>query len=182
MLLSCTACSNNRNTKTANKSTESVAKFRYWKLQKRVKIACRTNQEQIAVRESLLPFDSVFCIPFCCPKYVRIKIYRAAVLLVVLFGFETWSLSHWGRNTGWGYSRMGCWGSCLGLRGRKWQETGENCVMRSFMICTTHQILFGWCNREEWDGLDMWNVWDRRCIQGFGGKTRMKKTTWKTLA
>jgi hypothetical protein len=27
--------------------------------------------------------------------------------------------------------RTGCWGEYLALRGKKWQETGENCIMRS---------------------------------------------------
>ena len=40
------------------------------------------------------------------------------------------------------------WGECLGLRGTRWQGSGENCVMRSLMICTAHHILFGWLNRE----------------------------------
>ena len=33
--------------------------------------------------------------------------------------------------------------------------SGENCVMRSLMICTPHQMLFGLSNREEWDGWGM---------------------------
>jgi hypothetical protein len=28
----------------------------------------------------------------------------------------------------------------LGLSGRKWQEAGEDCIMRSFITCTLHQI------------------------------------------
>jgi hypothetical protein len=32
-------------------------------------------------------------------------------------------------------------GSFLGIRRRKEQETGENCVMRSVMIGTSHRIL-----------------------------------------
>jgi hypothetical protein len=26
---------------------------------------------------------------------------------------------------------------------RKWQEAGEDCIMRSFITCTLHQILLG---------------------------------------
>jgi len=33
------------------------------------------------------------------------------------------------------------------LRRRKWRETGEDCIMRSFIICTLHQILFGRSNQ-----------------------------------
>jgi hypothetical protein len=32
---------------------------------------------------------------------------------------------------------------------RKVHETGENCVMRSVMIGTAHQMLFGWANNGE---------------------------------
>ena len=35
----------------------------------------------------------------------------------------------------------GCWGRYLGSRGTKWKDTGEKCIMRSFMICTAHSIL-----------------------------------------
>jgi hypothetical protein len=32
---------------------------------------------------------------------------------------------HWGRNVGWGCLIMGCWGEYLGLRGTRWQGSGE---------------------------------------------------------
>jgi hypothetical protein len=35
------------------------------------------------------------------------------------------------------------WGECLDLRGMKWHETGENSIIRSFIICTLQQILLG---------------------------------------
>ena len=38
---------------------------------------------------------------------------------------------------------------------RRDEVTGENYVMRSLMICTANQILFGWWSREEWDGRGM---------------------------
>jgi len=28
----------------------------------------------------------------------------------------------------------------LDLRGRKWQEAEEDCIMRSFITCTLHQM------------------------------------------
>ena len=37
--------------------------------------------------------------------------------------------------------RTGCWGEHLGLRGTGKQESGENYIMRSLMICTHHTIL-----------------------------------------
>jgi len=33
------------------------------------------------------------------------------------------------------------------------------CIMRSFMICTAHQILFRWSNQEERGGQVMWHEW-----------------------
>jgi hypothetical protein len=33
--------------------------------------------------------------------------------------------------------------------------SGEKYIMRSLMICTPHQILFGLSNREEFDGRGM---------------------------
>jgi hypothetical protein len=32
---------------------------------------------------------------------------------------------------------------CFGFRGRKWQESGDSCIKRSFMIRADHQIAFG---------------------------------------
>jgi hypothetical protein len=36
---------------------------------------------------------------------------------------------------------------------REVTETGENCTTRSFVICTFHQMLLGWSNKERdwWD-------------------------------
>jgi hypothetical protein len=38
----------------------------------------------------------------------------------------------------------GCLGEYLDQRGIKWQEVGENCIMRSSIVCTFHQILLVW--------------------------------------
>ena len=66
-------------------------------------------------------------------------------------------LSHWGRNIGRRCSRIGCWGY-LDLRGTKKQGFEEDYITRNFTISTPNQILFGWSNREEWDGRSMWHV------------------------
>jgi hypothetical protein len=34
----------------------------------------------------------------------------------------------------------------------RWQGSGEDYITSNLMICTHHWILFGWSNREEWDG------------------------------
>jgi hypothetical protein len=39
----------------------------------------------------------------------------------------------------------------LGLRGRKWREAGEDCIMRSFITCML-QVLSGWSRRMSWVG------------------------------
>ena len=55
---------------------------------------------------------------------------------------------------------IGSRGRNLGLRGKRWQGNGENCIMRSFKLCTYHQILFKWSKQEEWDGelVTSWEV------------------------
>jgi hypothetical protein len=59
--------------------------------------------------------------------------------------------SYWERNVSWGFSRIGCWGGYLGLRGARWQGSGEDYIKWSFMLCNPRQILFGWQNLHEWD-------------------------------
>jgi hypothetical protein len=36
-----------------------------------------------------------------------------------------------------------CWGEYFDLRGRKWWEAREDCIMRSSITCMLHQILLG---------------------------------------
>ena len=39
------------------------------------------------------------------------------------------------------------------------------------MISASHQILFGWSNEDESDGLDTWHVQDTgKALQDFGGE------------
>jgi hypothetical protein len=46
-------------------------------------------------------------------------------------------------------------------------EEEENCIMRSFIIYSLHQILLGWSNWVGWDVLDMQNIYitDKKRIQ-----------------
>jgi hypothetical protein len=37
----------------------------------------------------------------------------------------------------------------LDLRGRRWWEAAEDCIMRSFITCTLHKMLLGRSNQEE---------------------------------
>jgi hypothetical protein len=73
----------------------------------------------------------IFCLPFF--KNIKIKV----ILPVVLYGCESWSLAlreeHRLRVLENRVLRR-----YLSLRGRKWQETGEECIMRSFITYTLH--------------------------------------------
>jgi len=104
------------------------------------------TQEQIEIRECLLSFRAKSWVFLFTIQNVKIKIYRTLILHLVSYGCGTWSLTL--RET----SRLRafksrCWGGYLGLRRTRWQESGENYISSSF-ICTCHQVLFGWPNRE----------------------------------
>ena len=74
---------------------------------------------------------------------------------------------------------MGGRGGHLGLNGSSWQLTGEECIMRSCVICTTHHLSFGVSIQEEWDGLGMQQVWKQGVVlQEFGGEPGAIETTW----
>jgi hypothetical protein len=55
------------------------------------------------------------------------------------------------------------------------QRTGEDCAVRSFMICTAKQILFRRTTEEEREWRGMCHEWrEERCTQGFGGEPEGK--------
>jgi hypothetical protein len=59
----------------------------------------------------------------------------------------------------------------------------ENYIMRRLLICTLHPILF--CDKIKKNEMSgPWSAYGRkeRRIQGFGGETCRKETTWKTQA
>ena len=58
-------------------------------------------------------------------------------------------------------------------------ESGENCVMRYFVICTVARILLGWPNQGEWNGecIDVWE--DYKCVQNFGQKISREEVIWE---
>jgi hypothetical protein len=52
-----------------------------------------------------------------------------------------------------------------------WRGSGENYIKRSFMLCTPHQIPFGWSNEGKLCGRGVWHVWGRRETHtSFDGK------------
>jgi len=51
-----------------------------------------------------------------------------------------------------------------------WDWCNVKCdyIVRSLMICTPHQILFRWSNRDEWDGWGILHEWGREEVHtGF---------------
>jgi hypothetical protein len=72
---------------------------------------------------------------------------------------------------------VACRGVGLEL-GRKWQEADEDCIMRSFIIHTLHQIL-GWSNQGGWDWTCSMHGRDEKCMQHFGWRTWREETTLK---
>lgn len=75
-----------------------------------------------------------------CITFVTTRLFYAGVNL---------GHSHWGRNTGWTFSKIQCWGGYQGLTGtRKW-ESAEDCITKSFMLGTPRQIYFGCSNQKE---------------------------------
>ena len=75
-------------------------------------------------------------------KNLRIKIYRTIILPVVLYGCETWSLTLREEH------RLRVFQNrvlrrIFGPKKDREEESGENYIMRSLMICTAHPILCG---------------------------------------
>jgi len=70
------------------------------------------------------------------------------------------------------YTEEGTWGAEVDTCAQ--EGRGEDYIARSFMIFTSHQVLFGWSNQEEWNGVG-WacSTYGRqeRCMLGFGGET-----------
>jgi hypothetical protein len=72
-------------------------------------------------------------------------------------------------------------GKILGPKEEQSDETGENCKIKSFMICTAYQILFRWWNLRRMKCAGHWLIWGRKkCIQCFGGEIRRKVTSRKS--
>jgi hypothetical protein len=80
----------------------------------------------------------------------------------VSFAAVKLGLSYWRKRIGWGFSRMGCWGKYLGLRGRKKLGTGKNCILESLIVFTHYRTLFGWSNQGQLDGRAMWYMLGRK--------------------
>ena len=83
------------------------------------------------------------------------------------------------------HRKMGCCWGCLGRRGRKWQGTGDNNIMCSFMIGSAHRILLKWWSQrgshwsskgEARSGLWRWNLKERDYMEDLGVDGRIIST------
>ena len=71
----------------------------------------------------------------------------------------------------------------LNLRGMKYQQNGENFVMRSFIICNVPpNIIRLIISRIRWAGHVALMLGQKRCVQNFGGDRRRKESIRKALA
>jgi hypothetical protein len=69
-------------------------------------------------------------------KNLRIKIYKTIILPAILCGCEIWLLTLREEH------KLRVLRRIFGPQ-RKWQEPGEDCIVRSFITCILHQIFLG---------------------------------------
>jgi len=83
--------------------------------------------KQLRMDEVLTVLDTIqfrFCLAVSCLRSSRLK-YTKTVVLPVLYGRETWSVTL---------------RDAKGPKGEEVVEDGENCIMKSFIICSRQQI------------------------------------------
>lgn len=67
----------------------------------------------------------------------------------------------------------------FGLKKDEEQETEENCVTRSFVICTLNQIQFNKFEKYEMGKAYRTQRREKECMECFGGKAIRKETAMK---
>ena len=75
-------------------------------------------------------------------KYIKIKIHKTITLSFFLYGYETWSLTLREEHRLRAFENR-VLSRIFGPKGDEVRGSGENYIMRSLMICTAYQILFG---------------------------------------
>jgi hypothetical protein len=126
----------NRDIKIAKRSFENVSQFEY--LGKTV-----TNQNLIQeeikrrLNSGNACYHSVQNLLSSVKKNLKIKIYKMIIFPVVLYGCETWSLTLREEHRLRGFENR-VLRKIFGLKSD--EVTGENCITRSFVICTLCQV------------------------------------------
>jgi len=106
-------------------------------------------------------------------KYNRVRIVLYLFTLaqmIVLYGYETWSLTLTPRL--WASSRV--LRTIFGSEGE--EVTGE---LRSFIMCNLYQILSEWSNQEDKIGGTHSTKWNEKCIYNFWWKLEGKRLLWR---
>jgi hypothetical protein len=132
----------NLDTKIENRSLENVSQLKYLKttvtnqnlIPEEVKRSLNSDNACYHSVQNLLPSRLLY-------KNVKIRIYRSTILPVVLYGCETWSLTLRKEH------RLRVFENRVLRRifGPKTDDVmggggGENCITRSFVICTLRQV------------------------------------------
>jgi len=129
--------------KTDNSSFERVEEFKYLgstltnqnSIQEEIKSRLKSGNACYHLVQNLL-FSSLLS------KNLKIKIYRTIILPVVLYRCETWSLTLI-QERRLRVSENRVLRRIFRPKRDEVTGSGENCIMRSLMICTPHPILFG---------------------------------------
>lgn len=109
------------------------------------KLAADQMQEMSAIARSWM---------FCLPVFnVKVHVNIPTIVLVVvevLYGPEAWSLTY-RKEHALKVLKLVELKNTFGSKGRRLQQNGESCIVRSFMICIPHQVSFDWPDQEGWD-------------------------------
>jgi hypothetical protein len=73
---------------------------------------------------------------------LNVNTYRNIILPAVVYGCETWSLT-WGEKRRLRVFENRVLRRVFRPKGDEVTRNGENCIIRSLMICKPHPILFG---------------------------------------
>jgi hypothetical protein len=110
-------------------------------------------------------------------RSLNIKIYRTTVLLIILYGCETWSLSQWKEHRFLSENRVLrniCGPKREEVRGdwRKLHNEGLHNLDSTYLI----RVIQSWRMRLVGH---VAHTTDMKCIQNFSQKTWREETTWK---